>query len=101
MKDAIRVAKPYFFLNVVQPRLDTEARKVFDAFKAEATGNAVLHYYFMHRDYPDLMVKDASKNPLWLMSRFSEQREKAKFFESIFPQAGGKYALKYIMSMMG
>jgi hypothetical protein len=49
VKDAIRIAKPYYFLNVLGPRLEQEAKKVFDSFKAEATSNDVLHYYIFNQ----------------------------------------------------
>jgi hypothetical protein len=54
IKDAIRLAKPYFFVNVLAPRLSQEARKVFDAFKAETTSDEVLHYYLFNQQHPEM-----------------------------------------------
>jgi hypothetical protein len=53
IKDAIRIAKPYFFENVIGQRLDQEARKVFDAFKTETTANEVLNYYIFNLHNPE------------------------------------------------
>lgn len=74
---------------------------MFYAFKAESSGNDVLHYYYMHRQYPELMLQDPSKNPICLMSRFSEEREKVKYIEAAIPTMSGKYALKNLAAMMG
>ena len=54
IKDAIELTKPYFFNNVLAPRLTAEARRVLDGFKAEGTSTEVLHFYFMNIYYPDV-----------------------------------------------
>jgi hypothetical protein len=100
VKDAIKLAKPYFFLNIVGPRIEAEARKVFDAFRAESTGNEVLHYYFMFRDYPELLRAEPT-NPLYLLKNFSEDREREKYLDIAFPSMSIKYAIKSFTSLMG
>jgi hypothetical protein len=54
IKDAIELTKPYFFNNVLAPRLTAEARRVLDGFKAEGTSTEVLHFYFMNIYHPDV-----------------------------------------------
>ena len=53
IKDTIKIAKPYFLLNVIKQKLDVEARRVFDGFKAEATANEVLLFYLFNHNYPE------------------------------------------------
>jgi hypothetical protein len=54
IKDAIELIKPYFLRNILSPRLEAEARKVFDGFKAEATANEVLHFYTLNVQNPEI-----------------------------------------------
>jgi hypothetical protein len=53
IKEAIRIAKPFFF-STIRTRMEVEGRKVFDGFKAEATGNDVLFYYLFNVHHPEL-----------------------------------------------
>lgn len=39
----------------------------------------------MHRDYPELMLKDGMKNPLYLLSSFSEEGHKLMHIENAMP----------------
>ena len=77
IKDAVRLAKPYFMLNILPARLQEESRKVFDAFKAEKTSNSVLEYYMLHVRHPELHQQTES-NPLWLLHSFNLKREKQR-----------------------
>jgi hypothetical protein len=45
--------KPFFFNNVLRERLDQEAARIFEAFKAEASTNDVLNFYIFNLWYPE------------------------------------------------
>ena len=53
IKDAIKLVKPFFFNNVLRERLDQEAARIFEAFKAEASTNDVLNFYIFNLWYPE------------------------------------------------
>lgn len=81
IKDAIRIAKPYFFSNVLAPRLEEESRKVFDGFKAEATANDVLHYYMLNLHHPE--VRNAAITQR--LMTFHEDRDRSRYLDALFP----------------
>jgi hypothetical protein len=81
IKDAIKLVKPFFFNNVLRERLDQEASRVFEAFKAEASTNAVLNFYIYNLWYPE-----ARNSPIvHRMQNFVEERDKEKYLEGLFP----------------
>jgi len=97
IKDAIQIAKPYFFLNTLRNRLEDEARRVFDAFKAEGTANDVLLFYMMNKEYPDVR-KSAFANRF---HTYSEARDRQMYLDSLFPDMSISYGLKKYISLMG
>jgi hypothetical protein len=97
IKDAINIAKPFFFKNVINERLDIEARKVFDAFKAESTGDDILHYYIFSLWYPEARNLNTFKR----LTSFNEDRDKLGYLESLFPDRSRRYAMKHYISLMG
>lgn len=90
IKDAIRVAKPYFFRNVLANRLQEESRKVFDGFAAETTSIDVLHFYMMNLNYPGLRETSIMQR----MLTFNEERDRQRYLEELFPADSRKFALK-------
>jgi len=97
IKDAIRIAKPYFFANILQPRLEQESRKVFDAFKAEATANDVLHYYMMNTRYPEMRTLPFFER----LQNYQEERDKVQYLEAMHPDLSRNFALKNMIAKMG
>jgi transposase len=97
IKDAINIAKPFFFTNVINERLDQEARKVFDAFKAESTGDHVLQYYVFNMWYPEARQLSTFQK----MMNYNEDRDKLGYLESLFPDRSRHYAMRSYLSMMG
>jgi hypothetical protein len=81
IKDAIKLVKPFFFNNVLRERLDQEASRLFEAFKAEASTNEVLNFYIYNLWYPE-----ARNSPIvQRMQNFVEERDKEKYLEGLFP----------------
>jgi hypothetical protein len=97
IKDAINIAKPFFFNNVITERLEEESRKVFDAFKAESTSNSVLEYYTFSQWYPEVR----SLNTFNRLNNFNMDRDKLGYLESLFPDRSRHYAMKDYLSAMG
>ena len=97
IKDAINIAKPFFFNNVIGERLEEEARKVFDAFKSESTGDDVLHYYIFSLWYPEARQMNTFRR----MQSFHEERDKLGYLESLFPDKSRNYAMRNYISLMG
>lgn len=97
VKDAIRIVKPYFFANTLGPRLEQEARKVFDGFKAENTANDVLMYYMMNQQHPEFRHAHATQR----LQSFNEDRDRTAYLEALFPDQSRRYALKRHIALMG
>jgi hypothetical protein len=97
IKDAIKLVKPFFFINVLKERLEQESAKVFQAFKAEGTTNDVLHYYLFNLWYPEARHHSVTQR----MLHFNENRDREMYFESVFPDQSRAYAYKRYVSMLG
>lgn len=82
---------------MINERLDIEARKVFDAFKSESTGDEVLHYYIFNLWHPEAR----SLSTVQRMTTFNENRDKLGYLESLFPDRSRNYAMRSYLSMMG
>lgn len=97
VKDAIRLAKPYFFETVVRGLLEREAVRVFDSFKAEATSNEVMLYYMFNHEYPHARLSPIMRK----LTTFNEERDRDQYISAIFPDLSDSYAVKAYTSMMG
>ncbi len=97
VKDAINLVKPFFFNNVLRERLDQESARVFEAFKAEASTNDVLHFYIFNLWYPEARSSTATQRVL----NFVEERDRERYFEAVFPHQSKAFAIKRHISMLG
>jgi hypothetical protein len=78
-------------------RLQEESRKVFDGFAAESTQADVLHYYLMNTNYPGFRETSIMQR----MQTFSEERDRQRYIEEIFPADSRRFALKRYIALMG
>lgn len=97
IKDAIKLAKPYFLLNVIKQKLDVEARRVFDGFKAEATANDVLLFYLFNHNYPEFRTKGIAQKLL----NYNEKRDKQAYQDALFPDQSHNYQLRNFIAQIG
>ena len=66
---------------MLRERVDQEAGRVFEAFKAEASTNDVLNFYIFNLWYPEARNSSITQR----MQEFVEDRDKEKYFEALFP----------------
>jgi hypothetical protein len=97
LKDAILMAKPFFFRNILQDKIAAATRTLMDAFKAESTSNLLLEYYLFNAWYPEARHSHVVQK----ISNFSEQGERLKITEAILPEHSRAHVLKKWVSLMG
>jgi hypothetical protein len=96
IKDAIKIAKPYFF-GQLRTRLDEEARRVFDGFYTEGTCDDVLFYYLMNTNHPELQTNPLTQK----MINFNENSDRDKYWDALSPVESERFQMKKFISMVG
>ena len=97
IKEAIRIAKPFFFNGLMWQKLNREGQKVLDGFVVDLTGKDALFGYMFNMNYPKLR-----ENPFFKrMISFNEERDRNAYLDAIFPDETHNFAIKNYLSLLG